>query len=498
LVKKNLVANFLGQGWTALMGLAFIPVYIKYLGVEAYGLIGLFAILQGLFGLLDIGITPTLNREMARYTAGKYTAQSICDLLRSLEIVCLCIATVGATLLWSVSDWVASEWIQTSEIPVLTVRQAIAVMGFVSALRLIEGVYRGVILGLQKQVFFNVANAIFATFRALGAIAILAWWSPTVNAYFLWQAIVSVVSLMTFLTISHTYLPMRKLHARFSGRALMQIRGFAGGMLATAFLSLLLTQSDKILLSGLLSLESFAHYTLAGTAVLAISLLIAPITQAFYPRFTELISRGEMTKLIHSYHLSAQLVSVLAATPALIFMFFGDSVLLMWTGNSAIAIAVRPLLALLALGTLLNGIMQIPYLLTLADGWPSFAVWTNAVAVALLVPAIVWAAGEYGAIGAAWVLVVLNIGYVAIGIHFIHQRVLSTEKWRWYLKDVVKPLTVTTFVAILLSKAQPSTDLLSFRLAWLGMSAVCLLCAGIIASSELRRCFSRKIYTLLP
>jgi len=34
-LKKNLFANYLGQGWTALMGLAFVPAYINYLGIKA-------------------------------------------------------------------------------------------------------------------------------------------------------------------------------------------------------------------------------------------------------------------------------------------------------------------------------------------------------------------------------------------------------------------------------------------------------------------------------
>jgi O-antigen/teichoic acid export membrane protein len=46
MLKRNLIANYLGQGWTALVGLAFIPLYIKYLGIEAYGLIGLFGVIQ--------------------------------------------------------------------------------------------------------------------------------------------------------------------------------------------------------------------------------------------------------------------------------------------------------------------------------------------------------------------------------------------------------------------------------------------------------------------
>ena len=31
-IKHNIVANYLGSGWNALMGLAFIPLYIHYLG----------------------------------------------------------------------------------------------------------------------------------------------------------------------------------------------------------------------------------------------------------------------------------------------------------------------------------------------------------------------------------------------------------------------------------------------------------------------------------
>jgi O-antigen/teichoic acid export membrane protein len=69
-LKKNLIANYLGQAWRALVGLAFIPLYIRYLGIEAYGLIGIFAILQAWLALLDLGLRPALGREMARFTGG--------------------------------------------------------------------------------------------------------------------------------------------------------------------------------------------------------------------------------------------------------------------------------------------------------------------------------------------------------------------------------------------------------------------------------------------
>ena len=47
-LKKNIAANFAGSVWQALMGLIFIPIYIKFMGIEAWGLIGFFATLQGM------------------------------------------------------------------------------------------------------------------------------------------------------------------------------------------------------------------------------------------------------------------------------------------------------------------------------------------------------------------------------------------------------------------------------------------------------------------
>ena len=33
-LKANLLANYFGQGWRALMSIVFVPLYVRYLGVE--------------------------------------------------------------------------------------------------------------------------------------------------------------------------------------------------------------------------------------------------------------------------------------------------------------------------------------------------------------------------------------------------------------------------------------------------------------------------------
>ncbi|WP_126455648.1 oligosaccharide flippase family protein [Sulfuriflexus mobilis] len=492
-LKKNVVANYLGQGWRALMGLAFIPLYIKYLGIEAYGLIGIFAILQAWMALLDMGMRPALGREMARFTGGAHNAQSIRELLRSIEIIGIAIAGAVALGIWAASGWLAVEWVTANDLPLQVIAQAFAVMGAVTALSFIENIYVSSIVGLQHQVLQNVLSSILATARGLGAVGVLAWVSPTIEAFFIWQGLISLTTVVMFAGVVYRTLPKSPRPARFSWSALIGIWRFAAGMMTITLLALLLTQVDKILLSRLLTLELFGYYALAGTVANALYMLIGPIANAFYPRFTELVTRGDEIALRSAYHQGAQLATVLMGSAAIVLMVFGDRVLLLWTADSALSQHVAPLLSVLALGTLFNGLMWIPYQTQLAHGWTTLTIKINSVAVAVLVPGILWAVPKYGAIGAAWVWVALNTGYLIFGIYFMHRRLLPKEKWRWYCKDVAIPLVTATATAALCRWAIPAEMSKIVELAILMIVSVCVLIAAALTAPMVRHQITRYL-----
>lgn len=484
MLKRNLIANYLGQGWTALIGLAFIPLYIKYLGIEAYGLIGLFAVLTAWLSLLDMGMTPTLSREMARFTGGHHTAQSIRDLLRTIECIALGIALIITGGMALAANWISTSWLMAEALPFEVVAQAFALMGLVTALRFIETIYRSCIIGLQRQVLFNVVNSGLATVRGLGAVAVLAWVSPTIQAFFIWQGLLSLLTLGILAAITYASLPNSGRMARFSLLALRGVWRFAGGMIGITFLALLLTQVDKILLSKLLSLSEYGYYTLAAVVAGALYMLILPITQAFYPRLCELYARNDTAALVETYHMGAQLVSVFAGSAAIVIIVFSESLLRLWTLDDALAARSAPLLSLLTLGNLLNGLMWIPYQTQLAYGWTSLAVRINIVAALLIVPAILWVTPRYGAVGAAWVWVCLNAGYVLIGIHFMYRKILTGEKWSWYTRDLLAPLGSALGGALMLKAIwpiaeTPIAEFLQLMLAATLATGVALLSAAL-------------------
>jgi O-antigen/teichoic acid export membrane protein len=474
-LKKNIVANYLGEGWAALMGLAFIPVYIKYLGIEAYGLIGIFALLQASLALLDMGMTPTLNREMARFTAGAHSPQSIRDLLRSLETICFSLAALIALGVWGASGYLARDWFKVERLPTEVVARALAIMALVVALRFCEGIYRGSLFGLQRQVRYNCAHAMLTTLRYGGAVAVLAWVSPTVAAFFIWQAAISLLTIAVFAVSVHQALPKAPLPAQFSGDALAGIWAFASGMMGIVFLGFLLTQVDKVLLSRLLPLELFAYYTLAATVAGTLYMVLVPISQAIYPHMVELSMRKDQAELVAVYHQGAQVVTVLAAPAAVLLSCFGGGVVFMWSGNRHLAENTAPILSVLVLGTFLHVLMHMPYRLQLAHGWTSLAIKTNVIAVFVFVPAVFWVVPRYGGVGAAWMWVALNSGYVLFAIQFMHRRLIPGEKWRWYLADVLLPVSGAIGVMLAAQRFQPPSY--QQRVQWL----VFLLITGCLA-----------------
>jgi O-antigen/teichoic acid export membrane protein len=485
-LKFNVIANYLGTGWNSVMNIIFIPFYIDYLGMEAYGLIGFYTMLQICLTLLDLGMTPTLSREMARFSGGKHTVESIRDLLRSLEIICFSIGGGYCLIVWFGSDWLANNWLQMKNLHPNEVSKAFKIIGFVTTFRFFEGLYRGAIIGLQRQVTFNLVNATMATFRGLGAALVLAYIAPSIKAFFFWQGLVSLLTVIIFYQIVHLSIPIASRKPKFSIEEIKKVWKFAAGIMATTLLSMALTQVDKIILSKFLPLKNFGNYSLVSTVSNILVLLIGPISQAYYPKISELKSLNDKLSLKQAFHIGSQLGTCICGTSAFVLIFFGDKIMTIWTGKPELANEIFRLLQIMTLGTYLNSLMHMPYMLQLAHGWSSFAAKVNIVAVCLLVPSVCIITPIYGAIGAAWLWVALNSAYVLITPHFIFKKILVSEKSYWFFNDLFLPQTGSLAAICFLYGIKPETLTKWTELVYIIFAALIALGVSFLMSEKLR------------
>lgn len=481
------MANYAGRAWSGLMSLAFIPVYIGFMGIESYGLVGFFITLQAVISLLDMGLSASLNRELARDSALDKDAAATRDLVRTLEIVYCLVGAAIALLVAALAPLIASHWINGGSLDAQSVNDAVRLMGLTLAFQWPFALYSGGLMGLQKQVLLNGVTIIAATLRWGGAAVVLWLVSPTIQAFFIWQVFASAIQTLATGIVLWKCLPAADRPARFEQHALIRIWRFAAGMTGISAMAVVLTQLDKVILSKLLPLEIFGYYTLAAVLVSGLYLLVTPIFSAAFPSFSQLVAAGETEKLKNRYHQVCQLASVVILPPAIVLALFAEEILLVWTRNPVTTANAHLLVSVLAVGTALNALLNLPYALQLAHGRTRFAFFANAIAVVLLTPGIIWATMRHGALGAAFAWVALNCGYVFIGLPLMHRWLFKGELKRWYLIDVALPLCAGLAVALLGRWWFPAQTAGMVTALWLMLVSGATLLAAAWATPFLRR-----------
>ncbi len=380
-IRKNAIANYAGSFWTSLMGVIFVPIYIKFMGIEAYGLAGVFASLIALFGILDMGLGATMTREMARLSSLDPTGNEARGLARTIEVIYWVVGILLGFVVIALAGPIAEHWVKPERLEPEVVKQALMITGGIVAVRWPTAVYSGGLRGLDRQPLLNLIIGACATLRGLGAVAVLWLISPTVQAFFSYQIVVSTIETSCMSWAFWRSLPGRGTGATFALKHLKRVWRFSAGMTGISLVVLLLTQTDKIILSRMLSLELFGYYTLAWVVSTVLLQTIGPINSAVYPTLTRLVGQKDEKGLRELYHKSCQLEVALLVPAALVLILFGDTVLMVWSGNSEIVRNTGPIMNILAIGTCLNGFMHIPYFTQLAYGWTSLAFWQNVVSV---------------------------------------------------------------------------------------------------------------------
>ncbi len=486
-IRQNTVANYIGRAGGIVLAYLFIPVYLKFLGIEAYGLVGFYSTLLGVLAFVDMGLTATLSREMARLSVLKDTAGKMRDLLRTYEYLYLFISLAVALLIWVFAPFIAERWLQAGALPTYKIAAAIRLMGMAIALQLPSGLYNGGLLGLQKQVSYNSLQIAWGVFRGAGAVLILWLFSPTIIAFAFWQLFSNAVYCLAIRLMLWRGLPRADPRPRFNRILIRDTWHYAAGMVGITICSTLLVQTDKIAVSKMLPLEMFGYYTLAGALASVPIMLANPIGVAIFPRLTGLVSLGEKDTLKQFYHRACGLVSIAVLPAALTLTAYMGRFIFAWTGSAVAAQKAGPAASLLLGGSIIQAIMIIPYYLALAHGNIKLNLMLGIVSVVLIIPLLILLIMKYGIIGGGVSWLMMNLCTLPIYIFFIHRRFLPGELWTWVLRDVGRPLIVALPI-ILLSRwlfLLPSSRILTFGLMGLVWSVSAA--AAAITIPDLRK-----------
>ncbi|MBZ9610294.1 glycosyltransferase [Rheinheimera maricola] len=449
-LKVNIIANYIGTGYNLLIGIVILPLYLGYMGAEAYGLVGFFTLMQVWLNILDLGLSPTLNRQAAAASSSPNGYQHFVSLLKSFELIFFFLALVTVSLVYIGSEWMSHHWFDAQILTPEDVQHSVQLMGVIIALRWQTALYRSGILGFEYHVWNNMVSVTYASFRFIGSLLLVMFVSNDILHFFYYQLFLSAIE---FLVLRHKL--YRILPANIDKRlqidipAVRKVAPFALGVAYSASLWVIVTQLDKLMLSTLLPLTQFGYFSLVTVISSGLLHITFPVSVAIQPRLTALLAEGKIAEMQQLYRSATRFVAFMSGAVVVVMVVYSEPLLYAWTGDREAAKWGAPVLVWFALGNAMLTLGTFQYFLQFAFGSMRLHVIGSTISAVLQVPIILYAAIYYGAVGAGLAWFGFRCIFFLIWPPIVHNRFAPGLHSRWLLIDIVPCIVITVLLIIL-------------------------------------------------
>ena len=449
-VQKNLFSNYLGQFYLLFIAIIMVPFYLQYIGTEAYGLVGFFALIQSWMMLLDMGLSPTLLREVAKVRVDETPRklETFKYLFHSIEFIFIFISFLIIFLIVTFSSWISMNWLKVETLNMDDVSYSISLIGIMVGLRFITSLYKSGISGAEEQVWLNKMSMIIATFRYVGVLGILHFVSSEFKHFFEYQLIVAIIELFVFAIVFYKILHLGKFKLYFSRKALAPIFSFSARIAYSGMVWIFITQLDKLLLSGVLPLKEYGYFAFLGMIANALIQLSAPISKAILPRMTALLAQKKEKEMLIIYRKATQIFSIMVFSITGIITLYSYQLLYAWTGDIEAAEWGKDILVYYVLGNALISFSGFAFYLQYVHG--NLTMHTKAYTFVLFVfsPILVWSVYTYSAIGASIVWFIFSLLFFFLWVPVVHHFFAPKLHKIWIVKDIL-PMFIATSIYLL-------------------------------------------------
>lgn len=454
-IKLNIITNLIGQSYAIAVAIIITPFYLQYLGAEAYGLVGFFMVLQNWLILLDMGLSATLGRQVA-YARGQIIEfEKFQNLLRSFELIFLSLTLGVVIFTYLSSDWLARSWLKSNTLSPENISYCITIMGLVIGLRLCSIIYRSGINGFEDQVWVNKASVIINSLKYIGSLLILVYISIDINHFFEYQLVIGAIE--AALLGRRFYFNLPSFEKSISLRKIdwgvfREILPFTLGITYTSAVLTVITQFDKLLLSGFLSLEEFGYFSLITLVTSSIINLSTPVFLAFLPRMTMLVSKSNPKEMIAIYVDMTQIITWITFSSAMLISIYSQEIFYSLTGDKKAYIWGRETLTWYALGSSIYVLGTFQYYLQNAFGTLRLYVIGSTLTLLIQAPLIYFITMKYGALGAGQLWFVFSSIWFLGWTLVVHRILIPDFHLKWLIKDILPILIMISLLSSIMGK----------------------------------------------
>jgi O-antigen/teichoic acid export membrane protein len=425
--------------WVTALAILVVPAYIRYLGVEAYGVIGFFAAMQSALLVFDFGLSTTVTKKLAQTQQTTQGIREARNLLRSTEWVFIGVACFVLLMLSLFSRTISAHWALSKAGNSVNMQWVVCLAAAALAAQWPSTLYTSALNGLHRIKVLSLALSV-AAFLRVGASVYVAWLTSDLTYFFLTQCMGALVQTVLLRHLAWKYLNDKGHKPEFMKQSLSGSAKFTGDIAIIGVISIVLTQGDKLVLSQSLNLADFGAYTLAATAAAGLYVLAHPFYSAVFPYFSRLVLRADQGAIDVAYRRISELIACGLVPLAAVLIVMPYQVLWVWTGNPELSRHAASALRLLSAGTVINGMLLIPYAYQISVAVTRLSLWMNVAAVVFFLPLLWFLSMQYGLVGGAMAWLTMNLALLLVWPALMHRHLLKGQAIWWYCIAVTLPI----------------------------------------------------------
>ena len=394
-ISKNTAYNIAGALVPMLVALATIPLYIKEIGEQRYGVLAIFWLLLGYFGVFDLGLGRAIAQRIAGLP-GIANGKKRSEILWTALSMNLVIGLIGGVLLWPVSGYLFEHQFKVDVQIQEEVLRALPWLVLALPAAIISGVLGGAMQGIEKFLLLNVTSTMGSVlFQSVPLFVAWIWGSSL--SILIPAAIGARLAATLILFFICKKEILNESGATFIAQEAKKLLRFGGWITISSFVSPVMVMIDRFITATILGPKSVTYYTVPYQLAERTSTLPTAIASALFPRFASL-GNSEATALVES-----SIKVLLGITTPIMAMgiVLAKPLLSIWI-SAEFAIQSFAVAQILLIGFWINGLARVPHAYLQARGKPNLVAVSHLCEVIPYVLGLYFATKHFGLLGAAF------------------------------------------------------------------------------------------------
>ena len=422
LLARNTVWNLSGQIAPLVVAIFAIPLLIKGLGTDRFGVLTLAWVVIGYFSLFDLGLGRALTQLVAKKLGAQQEVEIPALVWISL-ILMLIMGLVGTLVVVLLSPWLVQDALKIPKALQPEALNAFYLLALSVPVVISTAGLRGLLEAYQRFGLINIVRIPMGMFTFLGPLLVFPFSHsllPVVAILVIGRLVAWIIHLFLCFSVLPALVRSVDLHLTMV-RPLIRVGSW---MTVTNIVGPLMMYMDRFLIGGLLSMAAVAYYATPYEVVTKLLIIPGALVGVLFPAFSASFAKDRSrTALLFGRGVKYIFLSLFPIS--LLIITLASEGLDLWLGAEFAKNSAR-VLQLLTLGVFINSLAQVSFALVQGAGRPDLTAKLHLIELPFYLLAAWWLIDSYGIEGAA-IAWVARIGVDTIFLLGMAQRFLPIK-----------------------------------------------------------------------